>query len=272
MAAGLDSGAITPQSALDDTGSFVVGNQIIHNWNQAGFGYENMTQVLQHSANVGASWVAQRLGVNRFYSYMRRFQMNRPTGVDLQGEESGLMPFPGDRTWTIYNLYTNSFGQGLLITPLRLMTSIGAVANGGVMMKPQVVKQLIYDGRVIDHQPVSEGRVIKASTARTLTSMLVHSAIAGEAQMALVKGYNIAAKTGTASVADGHGGYLTGVTIASTIAYAPAYHPRFLVLVVLNHPRDQIWGSMTAAPTVHNIMQDLFTVYRIPPNPHPVPQ
>src|SRR5207248_4333697 len=141
------------------------------------------------SANVGASWVAQRMGVARFYAYMKRFQMNRPTGVDLAGEETGLMPFPGDKNWTIASLYTNSFGQGLLISPLRLMTSIGAVANGGVMMKPQIVKRMVYDGSVIDRRPVSQGRVISARTSHTLTDMLVHSAIDGEASEALVKGY-----------------------------------------------------------------------------------
>jgi cell division protein FtsI/penicillin-binding protein 2 len=199
---------------------------------------------------------------------MKRFQMNRPTGVDLAGEETGVMPLPGDKNWSIASLYTNSFGQGLLISPLRLMTSIGAIANNGVMMKPQVVKKIVYGGRAVDHAPVSQGRVVSAATAHTLTTMLVHSAIDGEAQLALVKGYDIAAKTGTANIADGHGEYLKGVSIASTIAYAPAYHPRFLVLVVLNEPHDQIWGSMTAAPAVHNIMQDLFSYYHVPPSPH----
>lgn len=267
MAAGLDAGVITPLSSFDDTGQFPVGNVVLHNWNDGGFGIENMTQVLQHSANVGASWVAQRLGVQTFYKYVKRFRLAQPTGVDLAGEEGGILPLPGDKSWSIVNLYTNSFGQGLSITPLQLIRAVSAVANGGVMMKPQVVKQMVYDGRIIDHRPVTVGRVISKRTAHTLTNMLVHSAVGGEAEFGLVKGYNIAAKTGTANIADGHGGYLSNATIASIVGYAPAFHPRFVVLVVINHPRDTPWGSMAAAPVLHNLFQELFMYYHVPPNP-----
>jgi cell division protein FtsI/penicillin-binding protein 2 len=229
-----------------------------------------MTQVLQHSANVGASWVAQRLGSDRFYSYMKRFQLDRPTGIDLSGEERGYLATPGSKYWTIVNLYTNSFGQGLLITPLRLLESIGAVANNGVMVQPQIVRREVYKGKVIDKAPIIAGRPISAGTAHTLTSMLVNSAVDGEAEYALVRGYDIAAKTGTANIADGHGGYLKNQTIASTIAYAPAKNPRFIVLVVLNRPKTSIWGSQTAAPVVQHIMRDLFSYYRVPPSPHAI--
>jgi cell division protein FtsI/penicillin-binding protein 2 len=100
--------------------------------------------------------------------------------------------------------------------------------------------------------------------------MLVHSAIDGEAQLGLVKGYNIAAKTGTANIAGPNGQYLQGATIASIVGYAPAYHPRFVVLVIVRHPRDTPWGSMAAAPVMHDIFEDLFMHYHIPPAAHPV--
>jgi cell division protein FtsI/penicillin-binding protein 2 len=265
MAAGLDTGVITPQSAFDDTGSFVVGDRVLHNWNMSGFGWETMTQVLQHSANVGAAWVAQHLGTDLFYRYVKRFGFDRTTGIDLTPEQHSLLPLPGDKDWTTVNLYTNSFGQGLAVTPMQVVRAVGAVANGGVMMKPQVVKQIVYDGRIIDKPPVSQGRVISSRTAHTLTDMLVKSAIGGEAALGLVKGYNIAAKTGTANVPDGHGGYIPGDTIASIVGYAPAFHPRFLVLVIIGHPRDTPWGSMAAAPVLHNLFQDLFMYYHVPP-------
>ncbi|HZU12564.1 MAG TPA: penicillin-binding protein 2 [Chloroflexota bacterium] len=272
MAAGLDSHVITPQSALDDTGAFRIADVTIRNWCLCAFGMETMTQVLQHSANVGASWVAQRLGVQRFYHYMRLFHVGQPTGIDLPNESPGLLPLPGDKSWSIVNLYTNSFGQGVAITPMRLITSIGAIANHGVMMKPQIVHQIVYGGRIITRRPVIAGRVVSAATAHTLTNMLVHSAVDGEAQMALVPGYNIAAKTGTSNVPDGHGGYLKNVTIGSTVAYAPAFHPRFIALVIINHPRDTIWGSMSAAPVIHNLFQELFMYYHIAPNPNALHQ
>jgi cell division protein FtsI/penicillin-binding protein 2 len=268
MAAGLDSGVITPETSLYDNGTFMVDGTAIHNWNMSGFGQENMTQVLQHSANVGASFVAGRLGTDRFYTYLHRFHLGRPTGIDLPGESAGDVPLPGDKTWSIVNLYTNSFGQGLAMTPLQLVSAVQAVANGGVMMRPQVVRRIVYDGRVIVRPPVSEGRVVSARTAHTLTNMLLHSAIDGEASYALVKGYNIAAKTGTANIPGPDGQYLKDVTIASTIGYAPAFHPRLLILVKIDRPRDTIWGSEAAAPVVHNLFQELFMYYHIPPDPH----
>lgn len=268
MAAGLDTHVITPQSAFDDTGAFQVGTTTIHNWNMGAFGWETMTQVLQHSANVGASWVAEHLGVQRFYTYVKRFRLGQPTGIDLYGEYGGQIPLPGDKNWSIVNLYTNSFGQGLSITPMQLLTAVSAVANHGVMMRPQVVKRLVYDGRIIDRPPRRVGRVISARAAHTLTNMLVHSAVDGEAENALVHGYNIAAKTGTANIPDGHGGYLTNQTVASTIGYAPAFHPRFAVLVIINKPKDTIWGSEAAAPVLHDIFQELFMYYHVPPSPH----
>jgi cell division protein FtsI/penicillin-binding protein 2 len=266
MAAGLDTHVITPDTAFDDTGTWVVGDTTIHNWNNLGNGWETMTQVLQHSANVGASFVSSRLGAQRFYQYVKRFHIGQPTGVDLAGEEKGLLPLPGDKDWTIVNQYTNSYGQGLATTPLQMIRAVAAVANGGVMMKPQIVQKIVYQGKIVTRRPVAVGRVISAQTARTLTGMLVKSAIAGEAQLALIKGYNIAAKTGTANIASG-GVYVSNATIASTVAYAPADHPRFVALVILDHPRDQPWGSMTAAPTIHDLFQDLFMHYHIPPSP-----
>lgn len=271
MAAGLDAHVVTPDTAFDDTGAFTVGDVTLHNWNLSGFGWETMTQVLQHSANVGASFVAQRLGSQRFYQYMKRFGVGQRTGVDLAGEEQGLFPQPGDKNWTIVNQYTNSFGQGVSITPMQLIRVVAAVANGGQMMKPQIVKEIAYRGRIIDHPPVSQGQVMSPDTARTLTSMLVKSAIGGEASLGLVKGYDVAAKTGTANIAE-NGRYLENATIASITGYAPAYNPKFVALVILRHPRDTIWGSMAAAPVLHDLFQELFWHYHVPPSSHALNQ
>ncbi|HEX6510313.1 MAG TPA: penicillin-binding protein 2, partial [Chloroflexota bacterium] len=271
MAAGLESHVITPQTSFFDNGSFVVTPDFtVHNWNMSGFGQETMTQVLQHSANVGASWVAQRLGTARFYHYAQAFKIGQPTGIDLPDESPGSLPLPGGKTWTIDNLFTNSYGQGLAVTPIQMIRAVAAVANGGVLMKPQIVKSMDYNGRVIDHPPVSQGRAISPQTAHTLTDMLVHSAIGGEASLGLVKGYNIAAKTGTANIAGSNGHYIPGATIASIVGYAPAYHPRFVALVIIRHPRDTPWGSMAAAPVLHNLFQELFMHYHIPPTSHAV--
>lgn len=270
MAAGLDSHVITPDTAFDDTGVFTIDGVALHNWNDGPFGWETMTQVLQHSANVGASFVSQRLGADRFYHYVRAFGIGEPTGVDLSDEQSGLLPLPGEKTWTPVNQYTNSFGQGLATTPLQMIRAISAVANGGLLMKPQVVKRIVYQGRIIDRPPVVQRRVISPETAHTLTTMLVKSAIGGEAALGLVKGYNIAAKTGTANIAGPDGKYIQGATIASITGYAPAFHPRFAALVIIDHPRDTPWGSMAAAPILRDLFQDLFMYDHIPPAAHPI--
>jgi cell division protein FtsI/penicillin-binding protein 2 len=271
MAAGLDAHVITPDTAFEDTGVFRVADQTLHNWNNSGFGWETMTQVLQHSANVGAAWVSSRLGTNLFYQYVRRFRLNQATGVDLQGEGAGLLPLPGQKTWTIVNQYTNAFGQGLAITPLQLIRAVATVANGGVMMKPQIVQRMIVDGRVIDHPPISQGRVISAQTARTLTGMLVRSAVGGEAQLGLVPHYDIAAKTGTANIAL-NGQYIQGDTVASIVGFAPAFNPRFAILVKIDHPRDTPWGSLAAAPVLHDLFQELFLYDHVPPAAHTLVQ
>jgi cell division protein FtsI (penicillin-binding protein 3) len=268
MAAGLDRGVITPNTAFDDTGVWPVDGIDLHNWNMAGFGMETMTQVLQHSANVGASFVAKQLGTAAFYSYVSKFLFGRDTGIDVTGEIPGTVLYPGSPGWTLVSLYTNSFGQGIAVTPVQMVRAVSAVANGGILVRPQVVTKITYGGRIITKPPVRLGRVIKASTAHTLTTMLLHSAIGGEASAALIKGYNIAAKTGTANVAGSNGQYISNDTIGSIVAYAPAYHPRFVALVIVNHPRDQPWGSVTAGPVMHDLIQQLILHYHIAPNPH----
>ena len=266
MAAGLDSRAITPETSFDDTGSFVVTPQFtVHNWNMSGFGVETMTQVLQHSANVGASWVAQRLGTDRFYHYVKAFEFGRQTGIDVADEAAGTLPLPGDKSWTIDNLFTNSYGQGLAVTPIQMIRAVAAVANGGVLMKPRLVASMTGDGTVRQNPPTAVGRVVSPQTAHTLTDMLVHSAVGGEAQGALIKGYNIAAKTGTANIPSPTGGYIPGATIASIVGYAPAFHPRFVALVIIRHPRDTLYGSIAAAPVMHDLFSELFMRYNIAP-------
>lgn len=287
MSAGIDAHVITPRTTIYDPGyiTYPCDQNPIHNWDYPqGNGFEDMTQVLQHSANVGASWVANRLGARRFYPYVRRFGVGQITQIDLQGEQSGYVPLPGaaGSKWTCGNLYVNSFGQALTVTPMQLLSAANAIANGGWLIRPEVVKKIDYRGVSVRIQPHRERRVISARTSRTVTHMLTQSALGppgqyGEASCALVPGYWIAAKTGTANVVS-HGRYLTGPgsTITSTVAYAPTDHPRFSVLVVLRNPRKPWpfaeWGSQTAAPLVHKIFAALFLRYHVPPKAHNAPR
>jgi cell division protein FtsI/penicillin-binding protein 2 len=278
MSAGIDEHVITPKTTLSDPGwaSYLNGALIVHNWNcPAGGpcvsnGTESMIQVLQHSANVGAAFVANLLGDKKFYKYVTRFGIGQKTGIDLQGEAPGYLPLPNQphSPWSPANLYTNAYGQAVSMTPLQLLDAVNAVANGGCLMQPEVVTQISYKGLTLTRSPRCRRHVMSVQSARTVTHMLVTSAIDGEASEALIPGYHIAAKTGTASIAAPDGGYLNGPgsTIASTVAYAPAYHPRFSVLVVVRQPQTIPWGSEVAAPVVSEILQSLFLRYHIQPH------
>ncbi len=281
MAAGLNEHVITPKTTIFDPGYAVYPCITVQNWNVGtSNGRETMTQVLQHSANVGAAYVANLLGARRFYPYVRAFGVGAPTGIDLAGEASGSVPLPGvpGSNWTCPNLYTNAYGQSVTVTPLQLLNAANAVANGGWLMRPEVVTRIDYAGTTVYRPPHRIRRVISWASARTLTRMLVQSALGppgqyGEASCALVPGYQVAAKTGTANLVSpkGRQGYLLGPgsTIASTVGFAPAFRPRFSVLAVIRQPRypwpDGQWGSEVAAPLVHDLLQSLFLRYHIPP-------
>ncbi|MCL5257205.1 MAG: penicillin-binding transpeptidase domain-containing protein [Chloroflexi bacterium] len=267
MAAGLDTGVVQPTTTFDCKGQVTVYGYTIYNWDHTAHGQESMTDVLVRSCNIGSSFVSTQLGSDAFYRYVQAFGFGQPTGIDLQGEEAGIVKQPGDDTsgWTPIDLYTNSFGQGISATPLQVVSAVAAVANGGKLMRPYIVQKVIQDGKVVtDTQPTVVRQVVKPEVAHELTNMLVESVNRGEAKEAGVPGYLIAGKTGTAQVPQ-DGGYDSTATIGSTIAYAPANDPKFVVFVKLDKPADNPWGSRTAGPVVGEITRDLLMYYRIPP-------
>jgi cell division protein FtsI/penicillin-binding protein 2 len=265
MAAGIDTGAITPDTTFDDRGVVTVDGVPLHNWGAYAYGTETMTQVLQHSANVGAVFVAQRLGVERFQAYMAAFGYGARTGVDLPAETTGLFPRPADPGEAELAAAEQSFGESIGVTPLQLAAAYGALANGGVLMRPYIVQGVTPDGgrgAATRIQPHVERQVVSAATAWTVTRMLVDSALTSEAQMDLIQGYSIAAKTGT-STPDPHD---PSVTYATVAGYAPATNPRFVIVVKLDHPRTSIFGGAAAGPLWRALAQQLFVYYRIPPD------
>jgi len=264
MAAGLDAGVITPQSTFYDSGSTEVGGRTIMNWDRQGHGLVTMTDVLAQSLNVGAAYVSTALGRERFYSYVRRFGFGRITEVDLASEGPGRLRLPGDGEWHESDLGTNSFGQGLAVTPLQMITAVAAVANDGLMMKPHVVEKIVDGQHVTTIQPFAVRQVISPQTAKQLTWMLVE-AVQKETDLATVPGYKIAGKTGTAQVPI-PGGYHPNWTIASFIGYAPPEDPAFIVLVKIDKPAVEPWGSKAAAPVFKAVAEQLFILLGIPPD------
>ena len=266
MAAALDTGAVHPDDLYNDIGYIEVGGRILRNWDNRAYGMVDMTGILVRSLNTGIAHVNTVLGPERFYQYVNRFGFGERTGVDLQGEASGLTRQPGDPEWHESDLGTNAFGQGLAATPLQMAMAVGAVANRGVMMRPYVVESLTQNGQMIYAKHNPAGRVISEETAKVLTEMMAQVVEQGTV-MAQVEGYRIAGKTGTAQTAIlGGYGYDPNLTIASFVGFAPADDPRFVALVKLDKPTASPWGTTTAAPTFSRVARIMFTQLEIPPD------
>jgi len=267
--AGLDTGTISPGTTFYDDGTIEVGGRTIQNWDRQGHGMVTMTDGLVQSLNTVASYVSTSMGKDTFYGYLRRFGFGALTDVDLASEGPGIMKLPGDSNWFPSELGTNSFGQGIAVTPMQMITAVSAVANRGLLMKPHIVHQYLKvdeDGqqRVIQVEPTVARRAISEETARTVTNLLVEVVEQG-ATKAQVPGYRVAGKTGTAQIATAYGYHPTD-TIGSFIGYAPADDPRFIILIKLDKPRTSPWGSQTAAPTFRATAERLFVYMHIPPD------
>ena len=241
-----------------------MGGITIHNWDWGAWGQQDMTGCLQHSLNVCLAWIATQMGANTFYQYLRDFGFGHLSGVELAGEVTGHLKLPGDGDWYVADLGTNSFGQGISVTPIQMLMAISAVANNGNMMVPHVVKSVINQDRQFEVAPQIAGTPISAQTAHTLTDMLAIS-LEQEASVALVEGYRVAGKTGTAEIA-GEGGYTSSLTNASFVGWGPVDDPQFLVYVWLQKPTTSPWGSVVAAPVFSEVVNRLVVLMDIPPD------
>ena len=265
MAAALDAGVIRPHDTYYDNGYIVVGGRTFQNWDRKAHGLTTMTEVLAYSLNVGSVHVAQKLGPSRFYDVVRRFGFGEPTGIDLTGEIAGSVRQPGSPDWYPADLAANSFGQGLAVTPIQMVTAVAALANDGVLMRPYVVDRILQDGEVIwQAKPQMVRRVVRHETAAELSEMLAQ-ALPQETPLGVVPQYTSAGKTGTAQIFE-DGRYADDAIIASFAGYLPAYDPRFVVLVKLDRPQRQPWGSRAAAPVWRDLAGDLCAYLGIPPD------
>ncbi len=264
MAAALDSGSVTPSTTYLDTGSILVGGATIQNWNQEPWGVQDMTGCLQHSLNVCMATLSTQMGATNFYSYMDNFGLGQMTGVDLAGEVPGRLKIPGDADWYPVDLGTNAFGQGVTATPIQLMMAASSIANHGRMVTPHALYAMMRDGRQYDVPAQFAGSPISAQTAETLSGMLAVS-LESEGSLALLPGYRIAGKTGTAQIPV-NGFYDTTQTNASFIGWGPVDDPRFMIYVWLERPSASIWGSETAAPVFAQIAEKTVILLDIPPD------
>jgi cell division protein FtsI/penicillin-binding protein 2 len=264
MAAALDEGAVEPGTPFLDTGVIEVGGVVIRNWNQAAWGPQDMEGCMQHSLNVCLAWIASELGPNNFYQYLADFGIGHTTGVDLAGEVSGRLKVPGDEDWFEADLGTNSFGQGVAVTPIQMVMAISAIANDGQMVAPHILRAMVNNGRQYDPAPQVVGIPISPETAAVLSEMLARS-LEQEASSALVPGYRVAGKTGTAEIPTPLG-YTSNETNASFVGWGPVDDPRFLIYVWLEKPSISPWGSVVAAPVFRAMAERLVVLMDIPPD------
>ena len=264
MAAGLDSGTVVPDTIFNDTGSIVVGDVLIQNWDRRPWGPQDMTGCLQHSLNVCLAWISSSMGQDTFYDYMQRFGLGRPTGIDLAGETIGRLKVPGDADWYPVDLGTNAFGQGVAVSPIQMITAASAIANNGRMVTPHVLYAMVGEGRQSNIQMQPAGTPIRAETAHTLSEMLANS-LENEASMALVPGYRVAGKTGTAEIPI-NGYYNSDATNVSFVGWGPVDDPQFMIYIWLDRPSTSIWANDTAAPLFSEIAQKTVILLDIPPD------
>lgn len=264
MASALDAKVVEPDTRCDICdGPLKVDKYYINTWNNEYHPNSTMTEVIVNSDNVGMSFVAKRLGKDKLYEYLKKFGFGKNTGIDLEGEMTP--PLRDKDKWSEVDLVTASFGQGIAVTPIQLVRAVSVIANGGILVRPRVGREIIADRLSKPIESETEGRVISEDAASKITLMMVEAAQKGESKWTHLKGFKVAGKTGTAQIpVAGH--YDPEKTIASFVGFAPYDDPRFVMLVTLVEPTTSPWASETAAPLWYNIAKDLFVYYKIGPD------
>lgn len=265
MASALDANLVKPETKCAIcAGPVTIGDYTIHTWNDKYNADETMTEVIQHSDNTGMVFVGRKLGLDRMFSYFQKFGIGETTGIDLEGEVEATIRSKDE--WYPIDLGTATFGQGITVTPIELLTAFSAIANGGKRMEPHVVAAVqTPEGEKIVISPKVLSTPISEKTAKIMTEMMVNAVDKGEAKWAKPKGYRIAGKTGTAQIpVAGH--YDPTKTIASFVGFAPADDPKFLMLVVIDRPTTSIYGAETAAPIFFRVAKNILDYYGVQPS------
>ena len=267
VAAGLDTGKITPDSGSTFGASVDVQGYTIHTAEDKAFGAEKIGDILKHSDNVGMVWVGEQIGSEIMNNYIKKFGFTEKTNIDLSGENIGIIP--SLKNWAEITRATITFGQGISVTPIQLLRAYAAIANKGTMVKPRIVDKVYNnDGTTSEVKTEEVGQVVSEKTSEELKQMMIGVVEEGYGKKAGVKGYWVAGKTGTAQIADPETGkYVEGVFIHSFAGFAPADDPKFALLVKIDKPKNARFAESSAAPVFGDIASFLLNYYyRVAPN------
>ena len=262
MSMALEEGVVTPEDHFFCSGKKVVEDREIHCAERSGHGAQTFRDGVKNSCNPVFIEVGQRVGIDVFKKYYKAFGFRDKTGFDLPGEASGV--FYTDEMFNIVELATASFGQGPKITPLQLISAVSAVANGGTLMKPHLVKQFTDENGTIVKtvEPTVVRQVVSKETSKTVCELLENAVTNGSGQNAYIKGYRVAGKTGTSEKLPRGSGKYT----ASFVGFAPANDPQVACLVVVDEPvGGSYYGGQVAAPAVGRILQDTLNYMGVEP-------
>lgn len=265
MAIAIDKKLITPNTTYEDTGLVKIGGYSIQNSDTKAHGVQTMTQVLEKSLNTGAVFVGQLINKKTFRDYLERFGFSRKTSIDLEGEIKGN--FSNLKNNRDIEYATVTFGQGIAVTSIELISALSAIANDGKIMRPYIVEKFIYsNGKEEVVKPKVLEQVVSKETAETLTKMMVSVVENGWSKKARIPGYWIAGKTGTAQVPDPDTGSYSDKTIHSFGGFFPAFDPQFFILIKLDNPKGIPFASESIVPTFREIAEYIINYYEIPPS------
>ncbi|MDD5087779.1 MAG: penicillin-binding protein, partial [bacterium] len=256
---GLASGRFQRTSHIFcEHGAYRVRGAVIHDSHP--YGNLSLDDVLSLSSNIGAAKVCAAFSPNEVYDQLRAFGFGNKTLVGLAGEQAGIVPLP--HRWTGPTQSTLAYGQGISCTPLQLAMAYGAIAQGGILMKPRLVKSVTYpSGEIKEMRTESVRRVVSEEVAMTLTTMLTRAVESGTGTTARIAGLPIAGKTGTAQKVDfASGRYFSDRYVGSFIGVFPADNPRYVLLIIVDDPRGEYYGGVVAAPVFKRIVESMIRV------------
>ena len=256
VAAALEEGAVTPKDKFVVPDHMVVADYVINDSKPHETEVLTPGGVLQHSSNVGATKIAMEMGGKKLYKNMLAFGFGRPTGVDLWGEDLGIVPAPKD--WSGISIGNIPFGQGFTVTPLQLISGYATLVNGGYRVTPHVVEG---DGRA-EHGP----RVISGKTSAIVRGMLQGVVDDGSGHFAQISGYTVGGKTGTSQKVDPKTGTYGGGYVASFVGFVPVKDPEYVMLVAVDEPAKSYWGEVDACPAFRQVMEFTLGYFNVPPD------